>query len=445
MGKKVIWREGMALSPHHFQQSQRLSDEETAFRWKLYTPFSFGFQKISIDDSSLGTGIFSIKEVAGVFPDGTAFNFPHSDPQMSSRSFDSLFSANMDKLDVYLATAELEPRGVNLQDFAREGDVPRFVSKPEESFDLNNGQNPRPVEIGIMQLKVFFEGENTDGHQVLKIAELIRDSAGKIELNSLFIPPLLQIGASHALMTQLKRLIDTVTTKGKFLMSQRTHKATGVAQFTSESLHSYLMLSSLNQFLPYLKHLYMHGHCHPEELYLKLAEFYGSLLAFGELNNQIELTAYSHNEPGNGFVSLFQMLLKILDVSVQSHFQIIPLTKTSPVQSLANLKEISDFAGQQLYLGVSAQASEVEIINHMQRNAKLGPPGKIDQLVRAATGGIGLIPESQPPASMPTKAGYKYFKLLQEGDMWQGVMQSKALALNLPTSLPGQRMELISL
>jgi type VI secretion system protein ImpJ len=129
---------------------------------------------------------------------------------------------------------------------------------------------------------------------------------------------------------------------------------------------------------------------------------------------------------------------------VPTGYRVFALTKTSPVQYSSNLRD-ADFNNlRQFYLGVAAQAPEVDIITTVQRKAKLGPVGRVDMMVNAALAGITLVPETNPPQGIPAKAGYKYFRLQQSGDLWDQVVQNKALALHMPSDLPSTKLELIA-
>ena len=122
----------------------------------------------------------------------------------------------------------------------------------------------------------------------------------------------------------------------------------------------------------------------------------------------------------------------------------LSLVKTSPIQYLANLREVDLGKLREIYLGVSAQASEVDILTAVQRKAKLGPAARIETLVSHALPGLPLMPEPQPPQGIPAKAGFKYFRVHQTGELWEGVQQGKSLALHLPADLPSPRLELVA-
>jgi len=243
-------------------------------------------------------------------------------------------------------------------------------------------------------------------------------------------------------MASLKRLMDSCLQKSNHLMGQRAQKASGTAQFGSESLTNYLMLSALNAALPEIIHFFHHPFVHPETLFRRLLAFAGSLMSFAQDLKAGDLPSYAHGDPQSGFQPLFRILDELLAATAPAGYRIFSLTKTSPIQYSANLREMDFNAAAQFYLGVSAQAPEADIIATVQRKAKLGPVGRLEMMVNAALAGIPLIPENQAPRSIPAKAGFKYFRLQQSGDLWDQVVQAKALAIHMPSELPSTRLEL---
>ena len=183
---------------------------------------------------------------------------------------------------------------------------------------------------------------------------------------------------------------------------------------------------------------------HPEALFRRLLAYAGSLISFGQDAKASDLPRYAHGDLQGCFRPLFTLIDTLLGVTVPTGYRIFTLTKTSPIQYSANLRD-ADFAQiGQFYLGISAQASEVDIITTVQRKAKLAPVGRLEMMVNAALAGIGLVPEAQAPQSIPSKAGFKYFRLQQAGDLWDQVVQSKALAIHMPSDLPSTKLELVA-
>ncbi len=442
MSDKVVWLEGMALSPQHFQLAEQATNSDTSQRLQILSPFFFGLASLEIEISALENGIFSIQECSGVFPDHTPFAFPKYDSYLEQRLFETFFTAQKESLSVFLGLPSYAEGAVNYASFGIEGRPTRLRSFTREVSDVNTGINPRRVELGQLSLRVLFEGEVIDGYQTIKLAELVRDPQGKVILNSKFISPVLRLGASTNLTTRLRRLVETCIQKSNFLMGQRAQKSSGVARFSAESITNYLLLSAINSHLPELIHCHTHPAYHGEYLYRKLASFAGALLSFGSDSKIADLPKYAHGDLSNTFLPLFHLIDTLLNATVPTGYINFPLIKTSPIQYTGNMRDTDLSSLGEFYLSVSAQASEVDILNLVQRHAKVGPPSQLATIVNAALPGIALVPEASPPQAIPSKSGHKYFRLQRSGELWDQVLQSKAIAIHLPSSLPGTKLEL---
>src|SRR5690606_38955502 len=255
----------------------------------------------------------------------------------------------------------------------------------------------------------------------------------------------LRIAAAHGLTGQLKKLMESCLQKSNYLMGQRAQKSTGVAQYNAETVTNYLLLSAINGALPELIHFHNHPFTHPETLFRRLLGFAGSLIGFGQDAKASDMPKYAHGDLQGCFRPLFQLLETLLGVTVPTGYRVFALTKTSPIQYSANMREADFNTLKQFYLGVSAQASEVEIITTVQRKAKLGPVGRLEMMVNAALPGIVLVPEASAPQAIPAKAGYKYFRMQQSGELWDQIAQTKALAIHMPSDLPSTKLELVAI
>lgn len=444
MSDKVIWLEGMVLSPQHLQQADLLADAGLNSRLQILSPFNFGLASLEIDRDAMESGFISLRECSGIFPDGTQFSFPRQDSTLDQRPFESLFPASKETLGVYLALPAFGAGNANLVFPGGDSKPARYLGMGREVTDANTGGNVKEVVFGKLNLRLLFDGESPAGFQTLKICELVRDAQGRVSPSNEFIPTAVRASASQALMQGLKRLVDTCLQKSNYLMGQRAQKATGVAQYSVETITNYLLLSAINSALPELLHFYNHPFVHPEALYRRLLGFAGSLVSFGQDVKAGEMPKYVHGDLQASFLPLFRVIDILLGATVPTGYRVFALTKTSPIQYSANLREADFNTLRQFYLGVAAQAPEVDIITTVQRKAKMGPPGRVDMMVNAALAGITLVPETHAPQAIPAKAGFKYFRLQQQGDLWDQVVQTRALAIHMPSDLPSTRLELVA-
>jgi type VI secretion system protein ImpJ len=444
MSDKVIWLEGMVLSPHHLQQSDILADASVNARLQFLSPFYYGLASLEVDRDSLDNGFFALRDCSGIFPDGTHFSSPRQDPLPDQRPFEAFFPASKETLGVHVALPAFGAGNANLAFQGAESKPARYLGQGRDVTDGNSGGNAKEIVFGRLNLRILFDGESPTGFQTLKIAELARDGQGRVQPSDAFFPTAIRTTAAHGLMGQLKKLMESCLQKSNYLMGQRAQKTTGVAQFNAEAITNYLLLSAINGALPEIIHFHNNPFAHPEVLFRRLLSFAGSLISFGQDAKAADMPKYVHGDLQGCFRPLFQMIDTLLGVTVPTGYRIFPLTKTSPIQYSANMRDADFNTLKQFYLGVSAQASEVEIITTVQRKTKLGPVGRLEMMVNAALPGIPLVPETTAPQAIPAKAGFKYFRLQQGGDLWEQVLQTKALAIHMPSDLPSTKLELVA-
>ena len=70
---RVIWKEGMSVSPQHFQQQQRHIDYLVSFKSEATINYGYGFSRLQLDLELLKLGRIGITEALGIMPDGTLF------------------------------------------------------------------------------------------------------------------------------------------------------------------------------------------------------------------------------------------------------------------------------------------------------------------------------------------------------------------------------------
>ncbi len=70
---KVVWLEGMFLSPQHFQQQERYLKSYIHKLASMLDPDRVGFAQLHIDTDQLKAGKICLRTARGLFPDGTPF------------------------------------------------------------------------------------------------------------------------------------------------------------------------------------------------------------------------------------------------------------------------------------------------------------------------------------------------------------------------------------
>ncbi len=69
MNRKVVWSEGMLLTPQHFQQWDRHYEGLIAERFRTHDTFAWGITALDIDRDGLAYGRFTLLQCTVVMPD----------------------------------------------------------------------------------------------------------------------------------------------------------------------------------------------------------------------------------------------------------------------------------------------------------------------------------------------------------------------------------------
>lgn len=443
---RVVWKEGLFLQPQHFQQSERSLQETIHACFKAGEPYYFGIKDISIDRDGPANGVFALTQCTGVLPDGTSFDIPTRHRGPAPRSFADHFTGDIDSLDVYLALSLCTEGQANVTDRRGEGAAGvRYVSKPVTMTDEVTGGARKEIEVGEYNLTILFGGESLDGYSVLKVAQLKRSGTGQVMLNESYIPPLLQVGGSAALLDMLRNLLDMLLGKIGTLSQGRRQLAGGFAEFTRSEETAFRLLNTLNTYTPLLNHYHITPSVHPFELFTILTQFAGSLCTFSTSVSIRNLTRYEHQNLTGTFGGLLGVIRSVLQADISSGAVVLPVEEVRPSTYMVRCPDKSLLAGTRLFLGVSADVPEKELIVGAVQRIKICSQEKLDVLISSAMPGVPLIHSPHPPENLPSKPGYSYFALDQKGPMWQEIHASGTIAIYFPSTYRELALEMVAL
>src|SRR5262245_43794129 len=101
--RRIVWNEGMLLTPHHFQQADNYHEDLVNTRIAALLPYEWGLLELHIDRDAVANGSVQLISCRGVMPDGLVINIPQTSPEPAARPVEDNFSPTADHLDVYLA------------------------------------------------------------------------------------------------------------------------------------------------------------------------------------------------------------------------------------------------------------------------------------------------------------------------------------------------------
>ena len=449
--RRVVWEDGMHLTPQHLQAQRRYQDDQAVRTIDLLFPFSYGLAAIAIDAEALHNGTLSLLHARGVLPDGTGFDTSDADAAPAPVALRDRFSPTRDTHVVHLALPPWRSDGPNVGD----GGAPAAGSSaPATRYrmvevvvtDESTGADPAPVRFAARNLHFLLDDEVSEGVVSMPCARIRRDGRGQFQLDPDFIPPTLHVGASERLSTLLQRTVAMLHSKGSALeatvSSAPSGAAGGAAAYAGNEMATRWLLHAVRSADAPLRHLLATRATHPERLYLELSRLTGALCTFSVSAHPRDLPPYDHQALTECFDALEAALRAQLDVMISARAVVTPLQRTTPVLHVATIGDPRCFEpGARWFLGVRAGVGTAELVERVERLTKSCASEFMERLVASAYS--GLVTEHIPmaPAALAPKPDLTYFELTMAGPCAIKLAATREMAVYVPDALPDAYLE----
>jgi type VI secretion system protein ImpJ len=441
--RKIVWNEGMLLTPHHFQQWDNYYEELLISRLASAMAYEWGVLDLQVNSEAIANGNFDLIRCRAVMPDGLTVNIPESDPAPAPRPIQDHFHPDAEQLDVYLAVPAKLAGAANFQS---NGGAPnqlvRYGQVAGTAPDETTGDNEQQIAYAKSNLQLLFPDEIREGYSSLKVAKIERSATGQLRLSENYIPPSLKIRASTWLENMLRQLVEILITKSSSLGEQRRQRTTSLADFTSSEVAVFWLLHTVNSAIPGLAHLFRTPIVHPERLYLEIAELAGKLMTFTPDRHPKDIVRYDHEDLYLTFVQLSQEIRDLLETVIPTRCVAIPLEKVRESLYAGRVLDDRLLKEAAFYLGVRAEVPEGQLIERVPRVIKVASRDTIDVVIGSALPGVTLTHASPAPAAIPLRPKFHYFALDSNGMFWERIAGSKALAVYIPDELKDETVEL---
>lgn len=439
---QLHWHQGLFLQPQHFQLLDLSIQGRLAPLFNHLHPHFWGVGELEIEESALGTGIFSILSGEFLFPDGT-WGVLGENALCEPRSFDGAWLEGDKPLMVSVGIRKWQEAGENVTTVEQLEGLSavstRFASPmdPEEARDLHAGGPPGQVKRLRHVLKIFWDSEREqlgDWH-LIPVARLERFGA-EVRLSRRFIPPSLALEASEPLFRIVREIRDQVAARGRQLEEHKKQRGIQNAEFGSRDLVYLLALRSLNRHVPLLFHLTEARRVHPWDAYGALRQLIGELASFservsalGELEDGIRLLPpYDHRALGECFAAARDLIAQLLDEITAGPDYVIRLLHDGTFYS-AELRPAVFDGGNRYYLALRTKEEPASFLPSLSTTAKLSAREHLPVLAARALPGIELAHLPMPPQELPRRSDTHYFALDAASDQWPLVEREHTLAL----------------
>lgn len=442
--RKIVWNEGMLLTPHHFQQWDNYYEGLLEERLASLAPYGWGVLDLKVNEAAVANGRFVLERCRAVMPDGLLLDVTGKDPAPAARSFAEHFGADADHLDVHLAVPIKRDDGANFhRDGGEGGAMVRYGQSAFPVFDetSDDPRSKRELEFARTNLRLLFDDEPARGYTSVRVARIERQPTGQFALAENYIAPALSVAASPWLMNMLRQLVEILTTKSD-TESRKKGRGFALGDVNTLSPAHFWLLHTVNSALPVLSHL-LHTSStqpvHPERLYAELARLAGELMTFAPDAPDYRpkrIVSYQHQHPFDTFDPLDRLLRELLEIVIPTNLVVIELVQERERPSVYQGRvpdELLQPDAAEFYLGVRAELDEAKLMEDVPKYVKISAPDAIDGIITRAGSALKLqLASSPPPSPVPNDPGFRFFKLEQAGKHWKAIQGAKALAVYVP-------------
>ena len=437
---RVVWSEGMFLEPHHFQQELRYVERLVDARMLGAQVYAWGFVEFEIDEGLLALGKLGLARASGVLPDGTPFAMPQFDPLPPALEL----GTDMKSEAICLALP-LQREGTNefsLDDQAEANmarSMNRYAAVQEEVRDTSDvSDEPTTIQTGRLQARLLRSKDALDAYATLTIAAVVeRRADGMVVLDRSHIPAQLRLDTSRQLSSSVELLHGLIRQRAETLASRMGQLGQGVSE-----LASFMLLQTLNRNEPIFSQHAATPVAHPRELHRDCLRLAGDLATLSTTRRQPPtFPPYRHDDLRATFSPVFDELRAMLSTTIDSNAIQIELVDRKHGVRTAVIKDLELVRTASFVMAVNARVSAEQLRQHFPAQTKIGPVDKIKDLVNLQLPGVGLRPLPVAPRQLPFHAGYYYFELDRNSELWGQLELSGNVAMHIAGDFPGLELE----
>ena len=433
---RVIWSEGMFLRPQHFQQHDRYLESLIKGHTIGMQAYHWGITKLKVDRRLLAMGQFALSECAGVFQDGVPFDLPEHDTLPTPIDIPE----EMQNCIVYLSLPARLEGSIEIDSDEKPNNLARYHAVEAEVKDHNTHSNEvSPVVIGNLQTRLMLEPQERAGYICIGVARIIESRSDKnILLDEEYLPPLINCLAMPRVKNYVKEICGLLHSRGVALAGRVSESGRG----GTAEISDFLLLQVVNRLEPLFEHLQHLSTMHPVDFYRIAIQVAGELSTFTKQNKRpVSLPEYKHDDLQMTFSYVMEEIRDCLSMVLEQNAISLPLTPPKYGTRAAKIPDPNLLEDAFFVLAVNAQVSSEQLRSRFPGQVKIGPVEQIQQLVRSALPGITVNSLPVAPRQIPYHAGFSYFELNKQGELWQKMHKSGGFAIHIAGDFPGLELE----
>lgn len=426
----------MFLRPQHFQAQDRFIEALVRARVGSVSPWPWGFTELVVDEDLASLGKFGVVRATGVLPDGTPFSIPDDMPppeplDVPGEARDAV---------IYLTLPAQQSGATEFRDAENPTLDARFLVDERETTDsFSDDRITEPVDFGRANLRFGVTRDQIYGRVTLGVVRVREVHNRRLMFDDRFIPPTLDKDASIRLRGAVTDIVGRLEQRAEELALRAVEATEGGA----ETFASFLLLQSLNRWLPVLQHGERLPMLHPERLYETLIAMAGEIATMIRAERRPPpLPRYDHENPQTCFDPVIDLLQSMLAAVFDRSAVQLPLENAGPGAYLSKITDHSLYQHGYFYLAVAAASPLEEIRGLFPSIAKIGAIQKMRQIVDSALPGVPLRHTPTPPPQIRVLPGFVYFELDRGAADWHDILTAPSLGLHVAGDWPQLKLEL---
>jgi len=433
---KILWFEGMFLSPQHFQQQERYFERFVDSKCSALSTYSWGLQKFELDHQLLRLGKLAIIHATGVFPDGTPFSFPDIDEappvlEIAENTHDTI---------VYLGVPVKRPGAMDvLTDDSNQG-LARYYSHEQDIRDIttDSGDN-LPLDIGKLRLRLLLESDDRSGYACIglfRISEIKEDK--NITLDDQYIATCLDCNVAPKLDAFISELTGLLHHRAEAIAGRLADTNRG----GTAEIADYMMLQFINRVEPLCIHFSQMTGLHPINLYTHIIQMVGELSTFVSAQKRPPVfPPYLHDELQVTFTPVMDALRGGLSMVYEQTAISLNLVEKKYGIRVAQISDRTLIGKAMFVLAARADVKDNILHSTLPAQLKIASVEIIRQLVNAGMPGIAMKVLPVAPRQIPFHTGFTYFELDRQSPFWKELQKSGGIAMHVVGDFPGLELE----
>lgn len=435
MSQRVVWSEGLHVQQQHFQQLERSIDGRVCELSKFGLEWFWGFHALTVDPVALENGKFGISHAKGVFKDGTPFRIAET------ASVVLPLDVPDDVLDAEVCLC-LPSDHLNRQThtYRPEGDTSvRFRVMVRQVHDAFDASQSIDMDLATENLQLCFSEGLGTGFQKLPIARVSKKPGMPVQVEPTLVPALLS--CFHPMVQACQsQLLSMFRMRAADLQDAIAGQKGGMAGVTE-----FLMLQTLNRYLPFLEQVVHRSRMPFSGFYLTCQQIVGDLQVFSTKNQNRtikQVPLYNHDDPYSCLHALMRVLRDLFDEVLDRSAIRVNLEDRTNGHKVATVEDLGLFEAARFVLAVKAALGEEHVRSRLPGQIKVASLDKIASLLSAHSAGIPIRALSVVPSQIPFHSGFSYFEFDQADAFWKDLTTSGSLVIDPPRDFPELEMEL---